>query len=179
MATGFYDVGPLRQVAINLFYGWGYNFYREENHLRADDQLIRSKAAWLLGLALTSVQRAEGSYRRDFLSAPTRANPLPDPVALANAKALERLGRDIDGLIGRIHAAPVPESDRMTQRHRQEAATLAGLIACDEQLIGQGELLRTTLESRSGAWMVENLPLIEDGLAAIAASLRQRQGILA
>ena len=47
MATGFYDVGPLRQVAINLFYGWGYNFYREENQLRADDQLIRSKAAWL------------------------------------------------------------------------------------------------------------------------------------
>jgi hypothetical protein len=38
---GFYDAGALRQVATNLLYGWGYNFYRIENQLRADDRLVR------------------------------------------------------------------------------------------------------------------------------------------
>ena len=38
---GFYDTDALTEIAINLFHGWGYNFYRVENQLRADDQLIR------------------------------------------------------------------------------------------------------------------------------------------
>jgi len=52
--SGFYDAGALRQVATNLFCGWGYNFYRLENQLRADDQLVRSKAAGLLGTAMAT-----------------------------------------------------------------------------------------------------------------------------
>jgi hypothetical protein len=69
-AFDFYDAGALRQVATNLFYGWGYNFYRVENQLRADDQLVRAKAAWLLGVAMASVDAAEIEYRREFLPAP-------------------------------------------------------------------------------------------------------------
>ena len=34
--------GPIAQTASLLFYGWGYNFYRVENQLRADDLLIRA-----------------------------------------------------------------------------------------------------------------------------------------
>jgi hypothetical protein len=56
--ASFYDEGVLRQAAINLFHGWGYNFYRAENQLRADDQLVRSKAGWLLGLARASMEHA-------------------------------------------------------------------------------------------------------------------------
>ena len=59
--SGFYDAGALRQVATNLFCGWGYNFYRLENQLRADDQLVRSNAAGLLGSAMASVSAAETS----------------------------------------------------------------------------------------------------------------------
>ena len=43
------SAGPVKQVLSNLFYGWGYNFYRKENQLRADDLLIRSKVSELLG----------------------------------------------------------------------------------------------------------------------------------
>jgi hypothetical protein len=36
-------------LATNLFYGWGYNFYRIENQLRADDQMIRSRTpSWIV-----------------------------------------------------------------------------------------------------------------------------------
>ena len=57
--SGFYDAGLLRQLATNLFYGWGYNFYRLENQLRADDQLVRTKAASLLGMAMTNAKDLE------------------------------------------------------------------------------------------------------------------------
>jgi hypothetical protein len=96
--SGFYDAGVLRQTSINLFYGWGYNFYRVENQLCADDQLVRSKAAGLLGLAMASVSQAEAEYRRKFLPSPTRAKPFPDHAAIEAAQQLEQLARGIGAL---------------------------------------------------------------------------------
>jgi hypothetical protein len=175
---GFYDAGPLKQVAINLFYGWGYNFYRKENQLRADDQLVRAKAAWLVGAAVSSVELAQAAFRRQFIATPSRANPYPDPAVIAQAQMLERLAQAMAALSGRIHAQPVPENDRMTQRYRQEAATLERVIASDEQLIGQCELLRSLVEGRDGVAVLERLPTLELGLAAIGETLRQRQALL-
>jgi glutathione S-transferase len=174
----FYDAGPLRQLATNLFYGWGYNFYRKENQLRADDQLVRAKAAWLLSTANSSVQQAEGDFRRDNLPAPSRAHPFPDPAAVRSAQQLERLGASISQLSNRLAELPVPENDRVTQRFREEAPTLAALIAQDEQLVGQCELLRSSLDHRPAAWILENLPQLQRGLEAIEATLFRRQAIL-
>ena len=94
---GFYDAGALRQVATNLFYGWGYNFYRVENQLRADDQLVRSKAAWLLGIAMASVRRRDRIPARIFPRA-LAGKPFPDAAAVAAAQRLERLARGIGAL---------------------------------------------------------------------------------
>ena len=176
--SGFYDAGPLKQVAINLFYGWGYNFYREENQLRADDQLVRAKAAWLLGLAHRSVDDAEGAFRRERLPEPSRAHPFPDPGAVQGAQALERLGQAIGALVSRLHALPVPENDRMTQRYRNEADTLRALGACDEQLIGQCDLLRASVDGRGYDGLLQDQPALSEGLTAIEQTLRQRQGLL-
>ncbi len=174
----FNEPGPLRHLAINLFNGWGYNFYRKENQLRADDQLIRSKAAWLLGVAGASLAAAEADYRRERIPTPTRAHPYPDPAAVAGAQALERLGKAVSALVNRIGAQPVPENDRMTQRYRFEAATLAALAGRDEVLVGQCELLRARVEGRDGAWILGNLADLETGVAAIEATLRDRAGVL-
>lgn len=175
---GFYDAGALRQIATNLFYGWGYNFYRQENQLRADDQLIRTKATWLLGMAMTSVCAAETEYRREFLPPPSRAKPFPDAGAVASAQNLERLARDIGALEALIQQQPVPENDRMTQRYRLEAPTLKNLIGFDEQLVGQCELLRSMLSSQKGESILKNLPDLETGLAAIRETLRNREAVL-
>jgi len=177
-SSGFYDTGPLREVAINLFYGWGYNFYRIENQLRADDQLVRSMAACLLGMAMASVSEAETEYRRGFLLPPSRQKPFPDAAAIAVAQKLEHLARRIGGLEALIQQQPAPENDRMTERFRQEGTTLKALIRYDEQLVGQCDLLRSMVNKKDGPSVVENLPDLERGLEAIRATLQNRAAVL-
>jgi hypothetical protein len=176
--SAFYDAGPLKQIAINLFYGWGYNFYRVENQLRSDDLLIRGQAGALLGAAHASVRSAESAYRREFLPPPSRQKPFPEASAVSGAQAIERLAGSIGALEGLITALPAPESDRMSQRYRQEAETLAQLLDCDERLIGQSELLRATVDRKDGAWLIANAAAVEDGVHAISETLRERQEIL-
>jgi hypothetical protein len=174
----FYDAGALKQIAVNLFYGWGYNFYRAENQLRADDQLVRSKAASLLGNAMASVDAAENAYRREFLPAPTRAKPFPDVAAVEAAQKLERLARAIGALEASIQQQPVPENDRMTQRYRQEAQTLQVLMGHDERLVGQCELVRTMVNGLDGGAILKIVPDLEAGLEAIRATLHSRANVL-
>ncbi|HTV05546.1 MAG TPA: hypothetical protein VME86_09270 [Acidobacteriaceae bacterium] len=176
--SSFYDAGLLRQIATNLFYGWGYNFYRTENMLRADDQIVRTKAAWLLGTAMTSVSKAETDYRREFLPAPTRAKPFPEPEAVASTQKLERLARDIGALEGFIQQLPVPENDRMTQRYRLEAPTLKVLIDHDLKLVGQCETLRAMVHEQGGAGILKVADELQTGLNAIRETLRERENVL-
>jgi serine/threonine protein kinase HipA of HipAB toxin-antitoxin module len=175
---GFYDADALGELAVNLFYGWGYNFYRAENQLRADDQLVRSKAAWLLGVAMAAVDAAESGYRREYLPAPTRAKPFPDAAAVAGAQRLERLARAIGAVESSIEHQPVPENDRMTQRFRHEGLTLQKLIDCDQQLVGQCELLRSKVADRTGLALLDGMAELEAGLQVIQATLRKREAIL-
>jgi hypothetical protein len=178
MDSSFYDDGVLRQTAINLFYGWGYNFYRRENQLRADDQLVRSKAAWLLGMARTSVELAAAEHRRANFGIPSRERPFPDPSVTAASQQLERLAASISMIGGRLQSQPVPENDRMTERYRREADTLKALIDCDERLVGQCKLLHATLDTRGGEWLLEHLDELNRGLAAIQETLRRREAAL-
>lgn len=175
---GFYDAGALRQIATNLFYGWGYNFYRAENQLRADDQLVRSQAAALLGNATASVESAESNYRREFLPPPSRSKPFPDAVAVASAQSLERLGRSIGAIKAALTHQPVPENDRMTQRYREEAPTLQRLIAIDERLAGQCELLRTMVNQKDADTLLARMKDLEAGMEAIRSTLRDREAVL-
>jgi len=174
----FYATDELSELAINLFYGWGYNFYKLENQLRADDQMVRSKASWLLGEAAAAVCSAESDYRREFLPPPTRANPFPDAGAVASAQKLEKLHRDIVALEQFIHQLPAPANDRMTQRYRLEAPTLDNLIRFDSLLVGQCELLRKSVTGPGPKAILTSLPDLEAGIAAIRATLHDRNAML-
>ena len=173
--TGFYDVGPLTQVGINLFHGYGYNFYRSENQLRADDQKVRTLVCELLARALKAVVAAEGTFRRERIPPPTRANPFPPPEIVADARRLEALGQAINNVEGQVRHAPVPENDRMTQRFREEAATLAALVDKDALLVGQADTLRGLVEGRKPDDILAAIGDIEEGLRAIAATLAERR----
>ena len=174
----FDDLDALERIAVNLFYGWGYNSYRLENQLRADDLTVRAKVGWLLGQARAEVETAESAYRRLHLPPPTRQKPRPDADAVAGAQTLERLSQAIGALEGQIRAQPVPETDRMTQRYRHEAPTLQRLLECDMGLVGRAELLRQMLDKHDGEWMVDKADAILEGVKAIEVSVRSRQAAL-
>lgn len=92
---------------------------------------------------------------------------------VANAQALERLGREVGALEGLIRHQP--ENDRMAQRYRLEAGTLAEK---DAVLVGQAELLRSMLEGVAGDAILAGRREIEEGIGAITATLRERQTFL-
>jgi hypothetical protein len=174
----FYDANVIEQVAINAFYGWGYNFYREENQLRTDDIVIRNKVSWLLGATASSIKALESKFRKDNLRPRSRENPLPDSEVVEKAKVLESLVQNIMQLNAKIQAQPVPENDRMTQRYRQEKETLRKLIEFDKRLVGQVQLLRDASDSKTAEEILDNSGYIQEGLTAIAKTLEDRQAIL-
>lgn len=174
----FYDTGPLGRIATTLFHGWGYNFYRAENQLRADDQLVRAKVGQLLGAAQADVAAAETAYRRANIAPPSRAQPFPDAAVVARAQALERIARDIGALVGRVAAQPVPANDRMTERFRDEAATLEYLRDHDRVLVGQAALLRSLVEDGDGAALLDRAAEVTEGLTALRRTLEARASAL-
>jgi hypothetical protein len=132
----------------------------------------------LLGLAGSQVCASEEQYRREFLPLPTRAAPYPAATAVAGAQDLERLVAGILALEARINAQPVPENDRITERYRQEAATLSALVECDQLLIGQCDLLRSLVEQKDGSEILTAAAELEEGLGAIQGTLNKRAAIL-
>jgi hypothetical protein len=175
---GFYEAGELEQVAVNLFYGWGYNFYRHENQLRADDLLIREKASWLLGQARAIVEAAESAWRRKHLTPPTRAKPLPDPDAVDAARSLEDLSSQLGELEATIRSLPVPENDRMTQRYRQEAETLGSLGEADKKLIGLAGVILRMMDGKDADWMLANIGTLREGIALARSRVTDRASLL-
>ena len=172
------DADALKKIAVNLFYGWGYNFYRVENQLRADDQMVRAGVGALLGRARAAVEAAESAWRRERIATPTREKPLPDPAALEGARKLEALARALGALEGQIRALPVPEADHMTNRYRREKETLARLCDADAGLAGRAELLRGSMEDATAAQVLERAAEIDGGLQSFARALRDRQALL-
>jgi hypothetical protein len=176
--SGFYDAGTVRGIANTLFLGWGYDFYKSTNQLRADDQLIRAKVGQLLGFAQADLAAAETAYRHAHIAPPTRAAPFPDPAVVAGAKTLERLGREVGALIGRVAAAPAPPADRMTERYRDEGETLTYLRDHDRVLVGQAALLRSTVEGKDGPALLAAAGEIDEGLMALRRTLEARASAL-
>lgn len=174
----FYNLSKVEEVAVNLFYGWGYNFYRIENQLRADDLMIRSRIEMIFGLVRSKLETIQGTYRRKFLPSPTREKPRPDPECLENARTIEHLCSLVGALKGRVNTLPVPETDRMTQRYRQEAATLATLATYDSQLVGRSEILNNMLQGKDHEWLFANEGDIVACLALLSDSLDNRQRLL-
>lgn len=178
MSGTIYEKGRIAQIATTLFHGWGYNFYRKENQLRADDLMIRARVCQILGDTRALVETEEAAFRRTFLPPPSRERPRPDPEALRGAQVLEGIGSALGAVEGHIRSLPVPESDLMTQRFRREKDTLARLTEADEAMTGHAEFLRALLAPNSGSWMIENQAEIRGCINAIRSAVLARGDVL-
>ncbi len=165
------SAGSERQLAENLFYGWGYNAYKVENKLRADDQLVRNQISSWLGEARSEVARKEAEFRRDKLPPPTRQNPYPNKDALIYVRALQQIQRDIEAVEVEIRNAPSPANDRVQERHRNETSTLFSLMNADLALASEVlKMLRALSDPSFG--------VREISLDGIKSALRERQELL-
>jgi hypothetical protein len=170
------SAGPIKQTALLLFYGWGYNFYRRENQLRADDLLIRTKAGGIIAQARVHLGALEAEYRRINLRAPSREHPLPDPTKTEQARRLERCGRAIEVVTTAILNAPTPTNDFVWLRHRTEGGLLETLQAIDIRLVDAAvELHDKLVESDLGVISMEDVEArIDEWLEPLRIIVRER-----
>jgi hypothetical protein len=125
----------LLRIGVMLLNGYGYNWYRQDNRIRADDLLIRSRASEHLDHAVARLRDLEGRYRRHYLPPPTRERPEPLPQHLAAARLFRAVVERIGEIDTNLRGAAVPPDDKIWRRHRGEIETLQRLGQCDAVLM--------------------------------------------
>jgi hypothetical protein len=126
----------LYKTWVMLLNGYGYNWYRKDNQLRADDLLVRERAGHFIVAAAKAVQAQEVAYARKYLPASTRENPFPPDDKLATHALIREQYHGLLALEARIRGLSAPPTDRIWQRHRTEVDVLEKLAQRDVQLVG-------------------------------------------
>jgi hypothetical protein len=132
---------PLYRLGVMLLNGYGYNWYRRDNQMRADDLLVRSRASEHLEGAAAHLRDLEGRYRRKYLPPPSREHPDADPQQLAAARQFHAVRERILEIDTTLRGAPVPPNDKVWLRHRTELHTLQRLGECDAILVAAAKEL--------------------------------------
>jgi len=171
----------LHRIGVMLLNGYGYNWYRLDNQMRADDLLVRSRASEHLESAAARLHDLEGRYRRKYLPPPTRAHPDPDPQHLATAQQFRAVADRILEIDTRLRGAAVPPDDKIWLRQRGELETLQRLGRCDVVLVADAKGLVGVVADLPAEVGID--PAIEQQidqhLGRLAETLTRRDEILA
>lgn len=169
------------RIGVMLLNGYGYNWYRADNRMRADDLLIRSQAGEHLENAAAHLRALEAGYRRRYLPPPTRTHPDPDPLHLAAVRQFRAVADRLAGIDTRLRGAAAPADDKVWRRHRRETDTLRLLCECDSILIAAAKELQdfvSGLPAETGLDAAAE-QRIEEDLGQLTAALTRRNEILA
>lgn len=171
----------LSRIGVMLLNGYGYNWYRAENRMRADDLLIRSRASEHLGNAVSHLRELEAGYRRKYLPPPTRQHPDPDPQHLASARQFRAVEARLLEVDTRLRGGAVPTDDKIWRRHRREADTLPLLCQCDAILVGAAKELEDFIVGLPAEVGLDTAAerQINEQLGQLTAMLARRNEILA
>jgi hypothetical protein len=171
----------LYRVGVMLLNGYGYNWHRWDNQMRADDLLVRSRASEHLESAAARLRDLEGRYRRKYLPPPTREHPDPDPQHLAAAQHFRAVADRILEIDTRLRGAAVPPDDKIWVRQRGELETLQRLGKCDVVLVaGAKELAGLVAELPADVGLDPAIEQrIDQHLDELTGALTRRGEILA
>ena len=171
----------LYRVGVTLLNGYGYNWYRLDNQMRADDLLVRSRASEHLENAAARLRDLEGRYRRKYLPPPTREHPDADPRHLAAAQHFRAVADRILEIDTRLRGAAVPPDDKIWLRQRGELETLQRLGKCDVFLVVDAKGLVDVVAALPADTDIdpEIEQQIDHHLGRLAAALTRRSDILA
>src|SRR5580700_1665974 len=167
---------PAAQQLNMLLLGQGFNFYKTQGQLRADDLLIRQRVGAALGSAAGRIEQLAAEFQRKCIPAPSRQQPYPPAELMArlgDARALRQKLLDREIL---IQGLPAPAQDKVWQRLRDETNLLQNLLNADAGLLElaasfESEAAKLTCEqwkTGSAADAVESL------LTRLDATLRTR-----
>jgi len=123
-----------RQLDL-LLGGHGFNYYKVENRARADDLLVRARAAGALSTAVGMLSALHGAYRRHYIPPPSRENPFPPAEESRRAQEILSLRDRLANLASLIRGMSAPTQDRIWRRFRQELDLLERLLHADSLLI--------------------------------------------
>lgn len=173
----------MAQAGVLLLNGWGFNWYRAENLLRADDILLRNQADALLGDALSAFRRAEAAFRQRHLAAATRGGQGPDPDRLAELHGFQAMMARLEACRTRLRGASMPPPDRISRPATREAELLDQLGRCDARLAAlaqalQIQALQMGMPSISPDGLGEWTALSETHVRTLDEALRERARIL-
>jgi hypothetical protein len=128
------QAGPGRRLLSNLFYGCGYNFYRCEDELRADDLLIRGKLSQLLGESSTHLASLHTAFARKHLPSGRDGGP-PNPGVVEMGLVLERAQHELQAMERAVLTAAEPEVGHIRRHDREQGGALAKLVALDGEVL--------------------------------------------
>lgn len=170
---------PIRQTLVNLLTGYGYNLYEKKNRARADDLLVREKAAEMVAEAANGLRALRTAFQKRYIPPPTRDAPTPPPERLAQLRALADLHRQLDDLAARIRGMVVPTQDRVWERVRSEQALLHELLRHDYDLIAPCRELREAVDALDlSTWNDASLEPVAAITARIERAVRARAEFL-
>lgn len=128
------QAGPGRRLLSNLFYGCGYNFYRCDHELPADDLLIRGKLSQLLRDSRAHLVSLHAGFLRKYLP-PGRDRAQANPWAVAIEMTLECAQRELQAMEMTVITAEAPEVGRIPRHDREEGGALVKLVARDGEVL--------------------------------------------
>lgn len=170
---------PLVQQLQLLLTGYGYNFYNTTNQARSDDLLVRERASYFLGQAITLLSGLRGEYQRRFIPPLTRENPFPPQEAMALLREMEEVQQAISNLESHIRGMSVPTQDRVWWRLRQEQPLLAQLLSFDLRLVRGAEQLQQFMgQLTPEGWNLYSAGMLRSQLQQLTQVAQERERFL-
>lgn len=168
-------VNPLSQQLHLLLGAYGYNLYDNRNRMRADDLLVRERAAGALAEAANALRALRSAYHARFIPMPTREQPDPPAERMAQLAAMTRLQERLSDLETLIRSMPVPTQDRVWERFRQETTLLNELLLHDYHLITPCQALaQQALMLTPDSWGPETEGSLQQAASQAESAIRAR-----
>jgi hypothetical protein len=145
------------------------DIYTAKGRLRADDLLVRERAARSLAEASARLRDLASRWRADRIPPSTRENPFPSAEVMAPLRQADRLGRDIDGAATAVRGLPLLPEDKVWDRVRRGG--LDELVQFDWALVGEADDLAAQLASAADLAAVDQ--------AAVTQRLRRLEEVVA
>jgi len=168
-----------RQLEL-LMLGYGFNFYRAENQLRADDLLVRQKAGASLGQASARLEKLALEFQRTCIPAPTRQQPYPSPDLMERLNALRAMRQRVLDQESFLHGMSAPAQDKIWRRLREEGDLLEALLHADVAMLAMAAQAEAEVQKLSApAWKAPEAGMsLQTILDSWDAAARARQDLM-